>query len=495
MQITDKRMVRKILARYLVSATILVLLIVLVGCASYYQKPLSAQANATRFSQRSLENTGLRAFLQAQLGHPIALWPPKTWTLKQLTLLAFYYSPELALARAHWASARAESITAGAYPNPALQFLPKYVGNVSNMSPWTIGLSVSVPILTAGRRSYRIAEALDQAESARLDVNQTAWHIRANVRQVLIKLYAARRRVVLLAAQVQDASALLNAFRQRFAAGLASQFQVIQARLQWTNAQLSYQAAKASESHARTTLAGVVSVPTVVLRNLRYDFDAVQKLPVPNRLPVARFKTYALTQRPDIRAALMRYAASQQALKLEIARQYPNLYIGPGYQWDQGAHKWSIGFSFSLPIFNQNQGPIAQARAQRNKLAAQFRVLQERITTRFNNALADYLASYHRLALMQHLLKASEARLASVHATYQAGEASRVGLLRTKLETYGDRLALFQARLQAEQALATLEDALEHSLHHPTVASRAIGKVALLLPISTHNLSAEAVSP
>ncbi|AWN14482.1 Heavy metal RND efflux outer membrane protein, CzcC family [Salinisphaera sp. LB1] len=453
---------------------------VLTGCATYHPRPLSAPANATQFSHRSLDNADLRAFMQAQLGHAMSPWPPKAWTLDQLTVAALHYHPKLALARAQWASARAKAITAGAYPNPTLNLNPvQYATNAAaGLSPWTVGLAVDMPILTAGKRSHRVAEALDQAEAARLNVVQTAWQIRANVRQPWIKLYAARRRVQLLDTQVQDAAALLAALEQRFKAGQTSQYQVVQARLQRSNAQLSRADARAAENQARASLAGALGVPLDALRGLHYDFNALRKLPAFQKIPRARFKTYALTRRPDIRAALMRYTASEQAVRLEIARQYPNLNIGPGYTWDQGAHKWSIGLSLDLPVFNQNQGPIAEARAQRQQRAARFRVLQARITTDFNRALAAYQASAHKLQLAQHLLKSSQSRLGSARASYRAGETNRLDLLRIQLETQTDRLALLKARVQAEKALGALADTVEYPLARGTPTARAIQNVA-----------------
>lgn len=469
--------------------------VVLAGCAGYHPRPISAPANAATFSTRSLDNVKLRAFIQSQLGHPVASWPPKVWTLDQLTLVALYYHPTLTLARAQWASARATAIAAGAYPNPTLQFLPQYAtSDAGTKSPWTIGLSVDVPILTAGKRSYRTAEALDLAEAARLEVIQVAWQIRAGIRQPWLKLYAAQRRMSLLDDRVRDTLALLNALKRRLEAGQTSLFQVLQARLEWINAQLSRADAKAAASQARTALAGALGVPVTALHGIHLDYGAIVQRPAPQTLAVARFKTFALTQRPDIRAALMRYAASAQGLKLEIARQYPDLQIGPGYTWDQGAHKWSIGFSLNLPVFNQNQGPIAQARARRKTQAARFRVLQERITTQFNSALIAYQAGDDKSKLAQHLLQASQTRLRSARASYRVGETNRVDLLRIELDTQRDRLALLQAQVEAAQALAALENVLEHPLHKPTAASRALENIAPPVHTPDHHQPAETPS-
>jgi len=473
------------------------------GCASYQAKPLSATKNVALFSKRTVDNAALRAFIQTQRAHPVALWPLKTWTLDDLTLVALYYHPELALARARWHSARAKVITAGTYPNPNLNFLPQYATNSNAaLSPWTIGLSVSIPVLTAGKRSYRITEAHELAKAARLDVMQTTWRIRAKVRQPWLRLYAVQRRIILLNNQLNDARALLTILRQQFAAGQIPQSKVVAAQLQRTNIHLSLVDAQAVESQARTALAGALSVPVAALRGIHFNFDSIRKLPSPDKMPVTRFRTYALTQRADIRAALVRYAASVQALKLALANQYPNLQIGPGYQWDQGVRRWSIGFSLSLPVFNQNQGPIAEARAQREEQAAQFRVLQAYLITRFNHVLLAYRVSNHSLMLARHLLGTGRTELALARSSWRAGEINRVDLLRIRLKTQTYHLGVLSRRVQAEQALAALEDTLEHPLHQPKEMIHAIDKLALSLsPLSrsrphpsAHHLSTEAAS-
>ncbi len=457
------------------------------GCASYRAKPLSATENIASFSKRTVDNAALRDFIQTQRGHPVTPWPVKTWTLDDLTLVALYYHPELALARAQWDSARAKAITAGAYPNPDLSFLPQYATNSNAvLSPWTIDLSVGIPILTAGKRSYRIARAHELAEAARLDVVQTAWHIRAGVRQPWLRLYAAQRRIILLNNQLNDAQALLKVLKQQFAAGQISQLKAVEAQLQWTRIHLSLVDAQTFERQARTALAGALSVPVAALHSLRFNFDSIRRLPSADKIPVARFRTYALTQRADIRAALVRYAASVQALQLALAGQYPNLQIGPGYEWDQGVRRWSIGFSLSLPVFNQNQGAIAEARAQREEQAAQFRVLQGHLITRLNHVLVAYRASNHSLMLARHLLGTARAELALAQSSWRAGEINRVDLLYIRLKTQKYRLGVLSRQVQVEQALAALEDVLEHPLHRPNGIAHAINKLAAL---SLHPLS------
>ncbi len=418
--------------------------------------------------------------MKAQIGHRISPWPPKAWGFQKLTLAALYYRPDLDTARAKWALARAKAVSAGAYPNPVLRLDPlaQFTSNaVSGLSPWTLGASVELPILTAGKLADRKNKARAHAEAARFDLVQTAWQIRASLRKPLIKLYTARHRSKLLAKKVPKAHALRNALRQRFQAGQVARYQLVQARVKLTHAKLNRADAQKAQQQARDAVAGAMGVPVVALSGIHIRLATLRDLPQIKSLPKSHFTTWALTQRPDIRAALMRYAASEQALKLAIARQYPNLQLGPGYQWDQGAHRWSIGLSLNLPVFNQNQGHIAQARARRKQAADRFRSLQAKIANQVSTTLTGYRASRHKLAVAQQLLQASKTRLASARASHQAGEIGRVNLLRTRLVALSNRLAVVKARAQAMQALGSLERALEHPLHPAASVLHAIQNV------------------
>jgi len=469
-----------LIAASLLRSVALSLSLVLAGCATYHARPLLPQRSAESFSSRTLSAPQLRIFMRSRFGHPVTPWPPKAWTFSQLTAAALYYQPRLPVARARQAMARADAVTADAYPNPSLRLdpFPQFTTNAgSGVSPWTIGLAVEVSLVTAGKRSQRAAEALAEAEAARFDVVQTAWEVRTALRAPLIKLYGAERRLKLLRGQVADAAKLVQALRQRFKAGQTSEFQVVQARLQWNRARLRCADAETEVSQGRADVAGALGVPVSALAGVSLDLAGLYDLPPLQALAQARFRTWALTRRPDVRAALMHYAASEQALKIVIASQYPNLQVGPGYTWDQGAHQWAIGFSLSLPVFNQNQGPVARARAQREALASRFRALQAQIANHLDRAMATYRARGQKLQLARKLLAAGRARIRSAKAAYQAGEKSRVDLLRIRLETQSDRLAMLEARMEAAQARGDLEDTLEHPLGRRNADSQAIEDV------------------
>src|SRR3954451_3719225 len=98
----------------------------LAGCARLENKPLSAAATARQLEARSLNDTNFKAFLEKNLDHTFTDWPLTNLDFPALTLAAFYFHPNLDVARAQWAVARGGETTASARPNPVLSVVPGY---------------------------------------------------------------------------------------------------------------------------------------------------------------------------------------------------------------------------------------------------------------------------------------------------------------------------------------------------------------------------------
>src|SRR5207248_2800150 len=145
-------------------------------------------------------------------------------------------------------------------------------------------------------------------------------------------------------------------------------------------------------------------------------------------LPSAEARQQPLLGRPDILATLADYAATESLLQLEIARQYPDLHLSPGYQFDQGEHKWSLGLWAELPVLNQNQGPIAEAKARREETAARFTVLQAKVIAEIDRALAARTAALEQLTNQVLLTKLAGDQALAVEDMFNVGAADKLDL-------------------------------------------------------------------
>jgi len=187
------------------------------------------------------------------------------------------------------------------------------------------------------------------------------------------------------------------------------------------------------------------------------------------RLASADVRRTALQSRPDILGALAEYAASESALQLEIAKQYPDLRLEPGYQYDQGDNKWSLGIIVDLPILNQNQGPIAEAEAKRRESAARFNALQAKVLAEIDRATeAVQVAEKNSLAL-RSLVDEQTKRVNGVAAQVRVGAVEQIELLNAQFESLTAEQAQLDGRLKLQQAVGALEDAVRRPFELPPV--------------------------
>jgi len=437
------------------------------GCAVYHPQPISPEAAAAAFDARSLADGQLRAFFETN--HVAVPGPHAGWNLKQLTLIAFYYQPALAEARAQLLTAQAAETTAGERPNPSVTVTPGYDNQIPGTpSPWIVPVSFDLPIETAGKRGKRIAEADHLAEAARWNLVGVVWQVRSQIRTALLNLYSAHQTEALLNQQASAQSNVVHLLEGQQAVGAVSEFEVTQARTAWAAAQLARQDAVGKANQARIELARVLGVPARALDGVNFSFAALSRFPRDLTRPEVRRQ--ALLNRADVRGALAEYAASQSALQLEIANQYPDLHLGPGYGWNTGSandNEWELGLTLTLPVLNHNQGPVAEAEAKRAQAAAHFLTVQANAVAGIDSALAGYRAALQQVATARALLDNSLKQLNSVRAQAQAGEVEPLAVANAEVEFTAGAQNRLNALVQAQQSLGQLEDAVQSPLTLP----------------------------
>lgn len=434
------------------------------GCTTYHPEPITTDQLARQFESRSLASEKLHTYITHHNGHAATPWPPTAWNRRLLTLAAFYYSPTLALARAQWNTARAGVDAADTIPNPVLQFPFQHsTPNPGPGAPFTWGPSLDITIETADKRRYRTDQATHLAEAARLAVITTAWTVSSQVRNAMLALYAARTRTTLMSAKAQAKRQITIMSRHRLNVGQYSQPDVDAAELAETQAESDLAAARGTEDDARAQLAAAVGVPVSAIDGVKLDlgeFGTVPPAPPPKDAQRA-----AIFHRADLRASLANYAAAESALQLQIAKQYPDIHIGPGYTYDTGTEKITFGLAgITLPIFDQNQQNIKQAEAKRKEAAARVGALQDRIIGDLTHALTRYQSSVKALRLAEAHRASAHRQLDSQAAAFSRGNTDRMTFTQAKVDYQTSEIAHLGALVAAQRAAGALEDATRQPL-------------------------------
>jgi outer membrane protein, heavy metal efflux system len=375
------------------------------------------------------------------------------WDLDALTNAALAFHPELDVARAEAAVARAAIVTAGERPNPTLN---AGVEHKAEARPWITTLGIDVPIETANKRRLRVRAAQDLAKEADFAIAQRAWEVRSAIRAQLVALASSRAAGDVIARQHDVQQDIVEALTKRLEVGAGSQIELSQARIAAMQTALLLRDRQSLAASARARLATAIGIPEAGFGDAKPDFDLEN---VRRSLTLNRMQ--ALTGRPDVLAALADYAASESALRVELSKQYPDVHIAPGIGWDQGAARWDLGFSAVLPVFTRNRGAIGEAEARRAASEARFVALQARVIGALDDATARYRAAMQKLDDANAIVAGQERLVASVQRSFDAGETDRVALRTAQLELESARLARIDALTDAQTALGALEDAVE----------------------------------
>jgi outer membrane protein, heavy metal efflux system len=431
------------------------------GCAArrYQPAPIVPTETASRLETRNLADPGLHAFVEKYVGHAVTAWPPQTWDSATLYLAGLYFSPVLDAARARVAESQAAIVSAGARPNPSLSITPGVP------SPYLFNLDFSVPIETAGKRGHRIQSARSLDQAARFDLADSAWKVRSGVRLALLNYFLAARSLDLLRSEETIRGEQVNLLQQRLSVGEIPRPTVDLARIELSKAHLAINTVEGQLAEAKTGLAASIGIPVAGLEGFEFSWTDLDSPPTTESLSPEEIQRDAVLNRLDVRRSLSQYAAAEADLQLEISKQYPDLQIGTGYTYEETNNFFTLGLSTILPLFNRNQGPIAEAEARRKEAAASFLEKQAQVIAGGERALALYKAALKELTgVDQTLNKLQDSQLRMMQQSVQLGEDDRLSLNGVQLQSSILARARLDALARAQGALGELEDAVQRPL-------------------------------
>ena len=450
--------------------------LVAIGCAArhYTAAPFLPEDSASELEARNLADPKLESYIAQSLGHPISPWPVKTWDLPMLSLAALYFNTAMQGAQARVAEAGAAILTAGARPNPTLSLAPGIP------SPYLFSLDFAFPFETAGKRKYRTEAARSLNQAAQFEFAQAAWTVRSAVRAALLDYVVADRHSNLLGAQRELQRQRVRRLEQRQSAGEIPRTDVDAARIDLAKLDLAVTSSAGQTSVARAALAASIGVPAATIHQIDFAWSGWDSPPNAQTLSPDVIQRAAVINRLDVRRSLAQYAAAEADLRLEIAKQYPDFDLGPGYTYEERNGFFTVGFETTIPLFNRNQGPIAEAEARRSEAAASFLQTQAQVISESEKALAQYSAARRELDQIDQALQAlQDNRLRAVEKSVAAGEEDQLALNAVQIEDSSLAETRLTKLAATQTALGRLEDAVQRPLDPGDALTLDIGASSL----------------
>ena len=165
----------------------------------------------------------------------------------------------------------------------------------------------------------------------------------------------------------------------------------------------------------------------------------------------------ALQSRSDIRALESRVDASGLRLKVEKRKRLPDLNMNFGYKnQSDGSEGYVLGASIKLPIFNQNSGKVATARASAQTLETSLYLKEKTIQNQVDIAYNRVMNIYQQWETIQEQ-SFSQSMLETAQASYQEGRYSLVELLDATQAYVDGQSLIYETIADYNQALFELE--------------------------------------
>ena len=445
---------------------ILVCLLPVAGCGlvKYKPEPLDAAAVQASVRNRSLDDPDFLKYVRAMV-------PDRKpgsggeWNLNMLTLTALYFSPAMQVAHDQVSLSRGELETASSYINPRMNVPFEHHSDTSgNRSAWTLGTVIDFVYELRGKRAARIAGARARLEAARIHVLETAWNIRGRLHSTYLDYYLARQKEELATDRLKLLRQKQALLQKRSEFGQIGKEDVNRAELEAQQARLTLAGDQVGVGDAWQALTALTGLSAPAFANVSFSFAAFDLSSATEQLDTDDLQESALLHRADVVRALYEYRVAEQALKLEIEKQYPDITLSPGLVFDQGDRIWSLGASWILPLFNHNQGPIAEALAKRKILQADFLKLQTQLLNRLHGALNRYDKLRSQLSVFREIQDRMEKQGKAIRNQYKHGYSDRLELVNAELKLNNSKLAVVSSRGQLLKTVIQLEQLVQKPL-------------------------------
>ncbi|HZT04049.1 MAG TPA: TolC family protein [Steroidobacteraceae bacterium] len=381
------------------------------GCALYHPLPLARAPDLV--GGLSGLRTQVPATRPGEAGHRIDIEKPLG--IDDVGLLAVLNDPGLRAEQGQADLAQANLLQSSLLPNPSasVSFAP-ILGGTDVAPAWTASLSQDVKSILTYHTHKRSARF--QAQQVNADLLWQEWQIAQKARLLALDLHygqqsldLSRRELDLLDEEVKEVQRAIQAGNLDFTA-LAPLLTAKAA------------AEQAVASLSLTQLESWQSLDAMLGLDPKVRFAiATPSLPA---LPadLTRLLADLPDRRPDLVALQLGYHSADEDVRTAIIGQFPAFVLGG--QWGQDtSNVRSAGpvATFDLPIFDRNQGQVAQTRATRLVLHEQY---QARLDEAFGS-VRGLDAQARRLA--QDLGDASSAAAAAEKMSQSAQKAYAQG--------------------------------------------------------------------
>ena len=379
--------------------------------------------------------------------------PAGALALPQAQALALLHNPRLAAFGWEVRAGEARTLQASLPPNPEVGLeVENFAGSgeFRGFRGVEITIHLNQLIELAGKRQKRTRVAALERDLTAWEYEATRIEVLTQVTQAFVEVLSAQERLRLNAESVRLAEQVLTVVGERVKAGKVSPVEETRARVTLSTSRIALARAEQELDAARTRLVSTWGGSLPVFDRAEGTLEGITAIPSREQL-VAR-----IAQNPEIARWATEITQRQASVELERARRVPDPTIGGGFRHtrETGDNAMVMEFSMPLPVFDQHQGGILEARYRLAKAGEERRAAEVQVRT----ALAEAYAG-----LSSAFLEATGLRNEVLPGAQRAFDAASEGYRQGKfgfLDVLDAQRTLFEARGQYVEALAAYHRAV-----------------------------------
>jgi len=393
--------------------------------------------------------------------------PRTPLTLDEALRTAFDRNPVLSAQRAALGEARGRLVAARTWPyNPEVGAdVARRRSDLAGPDATDYSVSVSQELELAGQSGKRAATAGAELRAAEAVLVREGRLLAALVERAFADAVGAREALDVERADREVVRQFLAYTERRFEAGAASALDLNLARATAGRAERRFLTAEAAAQAARSLLAEVTGLDPADPP----EPAGLLALPPGPPPPLPELIASARDRRADLRAFESASRAAEARLRLARALAVPNVRIGGFYSREDGVDT-IVGaqLSIGLPLFNRNQGGIAEARAGVDRSAAESRAVALAAEREVAEAWARHRAAQAAAErLREQVVGSLEENLGLLQRAFEAGKVGATELLLFRREFVEAQREFVAAAVEAWTTRVELELASGRLAHEP----------------------------
>lgn len=376
-------------------------------------------------------------------------------TLDELLRLASQSNRALMAGRDQVEAARSAVNSAGAFPNPEIEYLAG--SSRARLAGAPAGdvrsLTLTQPLDLPGRRAARIDAAGAALEATAAGQGAFEAELTAQVR---VRFYELLRREAELRAAREDRR-LMEDIRGRIAlrveSGEAPRYELIKADAETLNAQKLAQAAGFRVEQARSALRRLVGAVLPADFTIKGQLDQV-----PEVGPLTQLQGEIEAGNPELARARAETRRAEHQLDYERAQRWPTLALKASREEDPELRSNRFGVVLSLPLWDRRSGPVGEAAANLSRARNELAEREFSLHQAMEFAYQQYeIAQTQVTALESGIVRQAESALKVAEAAYRFGERGILEVLDAQRVYRAARNELISARFELAAAWAEIE--------------------------------------